>query len=149
MQNNASIPGIERYIVSTSVSLTPRSRVPAAMLPLKGDFPQRQSRLCPGARRSFFCRMRCKTQATVKEEADTTTGGQRRRKSHSFDRRYSIIHCTGYLKSWAPTKLSLPEEGADTGDSEGYQRSSSWAAGSLGLLCMLTEICKFSYVFTF
>ncbi|KAH9373241.1 hypothetical protein HPB48_004986 [Haemaphysalis longicornis] len=99
-----------------------------AMLPLKGDFPQRQSRLCPGARRSFFCRMKCKTQATVKEEADTTTGGQRRRKSHSFDRRYSVIHCTGYLKSWAPAKLSLPEDAA-ADDSEGCNLSCLVAVG--------------------
>ncbi|XP_029845568.2 protein cycle [Ixodes scapularis] len=115
----------------SSSDLSPKERLIDAktMLPLKGDFPQRQSRLCPGARRSFFCRMRCKTQATVKEEADTTTGGQRRRKSHSFDRRYSIIHCTGYLKSWAPTKLSLPEEGADTGDSEGCNLSCLVAVG--------------------
>ncbi|XP_075740490.1 protein cycle-like [Rhipicephalus microplus] len=79
---------------------------------------QRPSRLCPGARCSFFCRMKCKTQATVKEEADTTTGGQRCRKLHSFYRRYSVIHCTGYLKSWASANLSLPED-APTDDSEG------------------------------
>ncbi|XP_037503726.1 protein cycle-like [Rhipicephalus sanguineus] len=104
----------------SSSDLSPKERLIDAktMLPLKGEFPQRQSRLCPGARRSFFCRMKCKTQATVKEEADTTTGGQRRRKSHSFDRRYSVIHCTGYLKSWAPAKLTLPED-APADDSEG------------------------------
>nr|XP_037288783.1 aryl hydrocarbon receptor nuclear translocator-like protein 1 [Rhipicephalus microplus] len=44
------------------------------MLPLKGEYLQHQSRLCPGARPSLFCRMKCKTQGTVKEEADTTTG---------------------------------------------------------------------------
>ncbi|KAK8759751.1 hypothetical protein V5799_002614, partial [Amblyomma americanum] len=115
----------------SSPDLSPKERLIDAktMLPLKGDFPQRQSRLCPGARRSFFCRMKCKTQATVKEEADTTTGGQRRRKSHSFDRRYSVIHCTGYLKSWAPTKLSLPDDAAAPDDSEGCNLSCLVAVG--------------------
>ncbi|CAN7938634.1 unnamed protein product, partial [Ixodes hexagonus] len=115
----------------SSSDLSPKERLIDAktMLPLKGDFPQRQSRLCPGARRSFFCRMRCKTQATVKEEADTTTGGQRRRKSHSFDRRYSVVHCTGYLKSWAPAKLHLPDEAADSGDNEGCNLSCLVAVG--------------------
>ncbi|KAL1443026.1 hypothetical protein MTO96_000922 [Rhipicephalus appendiculatus] len=114
----------------SSSDLCPKERLIDAktMLPLKGEFPQRQSRLCPGARRSFFCRMKCKTQATVKEEADTTTGGQRRRKSHSFDRRYSVIHCTGYLKSWAPAKLSLPED-APADDSEGCNLSCLVAVG--------------------
>ncbi|XP_050039264.1 protein cycle [Dermacentor andersoni] len=114
----------------SSPDLSPKERLIDAktMLPLKGEFPQRQSRLCPGARRSFFCRMKCKTQATVKEEADTTTGGQRRRKSHSFDRRYSVIHCTGYLKSWAPAKLSLPDD-APADDSEGCNLSCLVAVG--------------------
>ncbi|KAL3203571.1 hypothetical protein MRX96_011939 [Rhipicephalus microplus] len=90
------------------------------MLPLEGEYPQRQSRLCPDARRFFFCRMKCKMQVTVKEEAYTTTGGQRRRKSHTFDHRYSVVHCTGYLKSWAPAKLSLCED-APADNSEGYE----------------------------
>lgn len=115
----------------SSSDLSPKERLIDAktMLPLKGDFPQRQSRLCPGARRSFFCRMKCKTQATVKEEADTTTGGQRRRKSHSFDRRYSVIHCSGYLKSWAPAKLSLPDDAAAADDSESCNLSCLVAVG--------------------
>ncbi|XP_064482452.1 basic helix-loop-helix ARNT-like protein 1 isoform X2 [Ornithodoros turicata] len=97
--------------------------------PLKGDFPATQSRLCPGARRSFFCRIRTKN-AVKTEEADTTTGAQRRRKSHSSDRRYSVVHCTGYLK----TKCSL--------DNENHQLSCLVAVGRVhGPLC--TEPLQF------
>ncbi|KAL3245615.1 hypothetical protein MRX96_046837 [Rhipicephalus microplus] len=95
------------------------------MLPLKGEFPPRQSRLCPGARRSFCCLNKCKTQVTVKEKSDTTTKGQRRRKSHSFDHQYPVIYCTGcYLKSWAPAKLSLSED-APADDREWHENYAS------------------------
>lgn len=82
------------------------------MLPVKtGLSPSTQTRLCPGSRRSFFCRMKYKSKSHVKEEADTTTGyAQKKRKTHNSDRKYCVIHCMGYLKSWASAKLNLNEE---------------------------------------
>ncbi|XP_021000848.1 protein cycle [Parasteatoda tepidariorum] len=93
----------------SSSDLVPKERLIDAktMMPVKTDIPQTQVRLCPGARRSFFCRMKCKVSSSVKEEADTTTGLNRKRKSHHSDRKYCVIRCTGYLKSWAPANLSL------------------------------------------
>lgn len=103
------------------------------MLPVKTDEPHGLSRLCPGARRSFFCRMKSKAFTSVKEECpnggvaaaastggpSTTTGLNTRRKSqNATDKKYCVIQCTGYLKSWAPAKMGLeePEADGDVGD---------------------------------
>ncbi|XP_014215155.1 aryl hydrocarbon receptor nuclear translocator-like protein 1 isoform X2 [Copidosoma floridanum] len=101
----------------SSSDLSPRERLIDAktMLPVKTDVPQGVSRLCPGARRSFFCRMKRKVDARcpetqVKEEADTTTGSHRRKKQQNHDWKYCVIQCTGYLKSWAPAKMSLEDQ---------------------------------------
>nr|ANW48377.1 bmal1 [Euphausia superba] len=81
------------------------------LLPVKADVPQGLTRLCPGSRRAFFCRMRCKSAPVMKEEADSSTGCQKKKsKSQSSDRKYSVIHFTGYLKSWAETKDPLDED---------------------------------------
>ncbi|XP_011879758.1 PREDICTED: aryl hydrocarbon receptor nuclear translocator-like protein 1 isoform X3 [Vollenhovia emeryi] len=102
----------------SSSDLSPRERLIDAktMLPVKTDVPQGVSRLCPGARRSFFCRMKRKVdgircgEMQVKEEADTAAGCHRRKKQQNVDWKYCVIQCTGYLKSWAPAKIGLEEQ---------------------------------------
>ncbi|XP_044271778.1 aryl hydrocarbon receptor nuclear translocator-like protein 1 isoform X3 [Tribolium madens] len=98
------------------------------MLPVKADVPQGGSRLCPGARRSFFCRMKCKVSSQVKEEADTTTGCHKRKKQQNSDKRYNVIHCTGYLKSWTPAKIGLEDQEND-GENESCNLSCLVAVG--------------------
>ncbi|CAL4059447.1 unnamed protein product, partial [Meganyctiphanes norvegica] len=88
-----------------------RDCVTEALLPVKADVPQGLTRLCPGSRRAFFCRMRCKSAPVMKEEADSSTGCQKKKsKSQISDKKYSVIHFTGYLKSWAETKDPLDED---------------------------------------
>ncbi|XP_037299668.1 protein cycle isoform X3 [Manduca sexta] len=109
----------------SSSDLSPRERLIDAktMLPVKSDVVAGASRLCPGARRSFFCRIKCKappephaqTAMPVKEE---TENNSKMRKKQS-EKKYCVVQCTGYLKSWAPAEMSEGAASAAEGGEEG------------------------------
>lgn len=105
------------------------------MLPVKTDIPQGLSRLCPGARRSFFCRMKSKMAVHIKEENTDSGGGgggnsngsagsnstkeSKRKNKPGADKRFCLIQCTGYLKSWAPAKMGLEESPEQDQEADG------------------------------
>lgn len=106
------------------------------MLPVKTDIPHGLSRLCPGSRRSFFCRMKCKNVSLVKEEVDasapqpTSKEGHKRKTKVNTDKKYCVVQCTGYLKSWAPAKIGMEEQESD-GDGDSCNLSCLVAVGRI------------------
>ncbi|XP_062542925.1 basic helix-loop-helix ARNT-like protein 1 isoform X2 [Armigeres subalbatus] len=128
----------------SSSDLSPRERLIDAktMLPVKTDVPQGVTRLCPGARRSFFCRMKCKTNIQVKEETESNNSPSnchRRKSKVNSDKKYSVIQCTGYLKSWAPAKIGLEEHETD-GEGESCNLSCLVAVGRVQLNLFQNQI---------
>nr|XP_030119339.3 aryl hydrocarbon receptor nuclear translocator-like protein 2 isoform X2 [Taeniopygia guttata] len=77
------------------------------------DFQAGPARLNSGARRSFFCRIKC-SRTTVKEEECLPNP---KKKDH---RKYCTIHCTGYLKNWPPNEVGVEEENDVEKDSSNF-----------------------------
>ncbi|CAG9558045.1 unnamed protein product [Danaus chrysippus] len=110
----------------SSSDLSPRERLIDAktMLPLKPDVVADASRLCPGARRSFFCRIKCRTepsqasqssqsgqacppcQNTQPSEVKEEEPNSKMKKKQAHEKKFCVVQCTGYLKSWAPAEMS-------------------------------------------
>jgi len=117
----------------SSSDLSPRERLIDAktMLPVKTDLPQGLTRFCPGARRSFFCRMKCKASNSVKEEMGSS-GNSKHRKSQTVnkDKKYAVVHCTGYLKSWTSAKIGMQDQDPE-GDLDACNLSCLVAVGRI------------------
>ncbi|KAJ3596948.1 hypothetical protein NHX12_003348 [Muraenolepis orangiensis] len=112
----------------SSSDTAPRERLIDAKtgLPVKTDITPSPSRLCSGARRSFFCRMKCNRPSVKVEDKDFSSTCSKKK----VDRKsFCTIHSTGYLKSWPPTKMGLDEDSEP--DNEGCNLSCLVAIGRL------------------
>ncbi|KAJ8412859.1 hypothetical protein AAFF_G00104410 [Aldrovandia affinis] len=112
----------------SSSDTAPRERLIDAKtgLPVKTDIAFGPSRLCSGARRSFFCRMKCNKPSVKMEDKDfPSTCSKKKADRKSF----CTIHSTGYLKSWPPIMMGLDEDSEP--DNEGCNLSCLVAIGRL------------------
>nr|XP_057931454.1 aryl hydrocarbon receptor nuclear translocator-like protein 2 isoform X2 [Doryrhamphus excisus]XP_057931455.1 aryl hydrocarbon receptor nuclear translocator-like protein 2 isoform X2 [Doryrhamphus excisus]XP_057931456.1 aryl hydrocarbon receptor nuclear translocator-like protein 2 isoform X2 [Doryrhamphus excisus] len=89
--------------------LYPRERLIDAKtgLQVQADLPVGASRLCSGARRSFFCRMRCNKISVKVEEKELQASTSKKKESQ----KYCTVHCTGYMRSWPSSQLEAEGEG--------------------------------------
>ncbi|XP_053576221.1 basic helix-loop-helix ARNT-like protein 1 [Bombina bombina] len=112
----------------SSSDTAPRERLIDAKtgLPVKTDITPGPSRLCSGARRSFFCRMKCNRPSVKVEDKDFPSNCSKKKADRKS---FCTIHSTGYLKSWPPTKMGLDEDNEP--DSEGCNLSCLVAIGRL------------------
>ncbi|XP_076878214.1 basic helix-loop-helix ARNT like 1a isoform X2 [Brachyhypopomus gauderio] len=112
----------------SSSDTAPRERLIDAKtgLPVKTDITPGPSRLCSGARRSFFCRMKCNRPSVKLEDKDFPSTCSKKKADRKC---FCTIHSTGYLKSWPPTKMGLDEDGEP--DNEGCNLSCLVAIGRL------------------
>ncbi|KAL0968465.1 hypothetical protein UPYG_G00267240 [Umbra pygmaea] len=92
--------------------LYPRERLIDAKtgLPVQAELPVGAARLYPGARRSFFCRMKYNKICIKQEEREGQPSTSKKKESQ----RYLTVHCTGYMRSW-PTSQLGEEEGEEGG----------------------------------
>uniref|UniRef100_UPI00398E8341 basic helix-loop-helix ARNT-like protein 1 isoform X1 n=1 Tax=Pristiophorus japonicus TaxID=55135 RepID=UPI00398E8341 len=112
----------------SSFDSAPRERLIDAKtgLPVKTDITPGPSRLCSGARRSFFCRMKCNRPSVKVEDKEFTSNCSKKKADRKS---FCTIHSSGYLKSWPPTKMGLDEDNEP--DNEGCNLSCLVAIGRL------------------
>lgn len=99
--------------------LYPRERLIDAKtgLQVQADLPVGASRLCSGARRSFFCRMKYNKVSVKMEEKEFQAGTSKKKESQ----KYCTVHCTGYMRSWPTSQLEADGEAeADKQDSSHF-----------------------------
>uniref|UniRef100_A0AAQ5Z9K6 Aryl hydrocarbon receptor nuclear translocator-like 2 n=1 Tax=Amphiprion ocellaris TaxID=80972 RepID=A0AAQ5Z9K6_AMPOC len=89
--------------------LYPRERLIDAKtgLQVQADLPVGAARLCPGARRSFFCRMKY-NKISIKVEEKESQGNPSKKKE---SQKYCTVHCTGYMRSWPTSQMGAEGEG--------------------------------------
>ncbi|KAJ4938092.1 hypothetical protein JOQ06_002718 [Pogonophryne albipinna] len=88
--------------------LFPRERLIDAKtgLQVQADLPVGAARLCTGARRSFFCRMKINKICVKVEEKEFQASTSKKKESQ----KYCTVHCTGYMRSWPTTQLGVNGE---------------------------------------
>ncbi|XP_034071506.1 aryl hydrocarbon receptor nuclear translocator-like protein 2 isoform X1 [Gymnodraco acuticeps] len=96
--------------------LFPRERLIDAKtgLPVQADLPVGAARLCTGARRSFFCRMKINKICVKVEEKEFQASTSKKKESQ----KYCTVHCTGYMRSWPTTQLGAEGEGEGEGEAD-------------------------------
>ncbi|KAJ8398890.1 hypothetical protein AAFF_G00417980 [Aldrovandia affinis] len=106
--------------------LYPRERLIDAKtgLQVQADLPVGAARLCSGARRSFFCRMKYNKVVVKVEDKQLQPSTSKRKESQ----RYCTVHCTGYMRSWPASQLGT-EEGDTESEKEGSHFSCLVAIG--------------------
>ncbi|KAM9376589.1 aryl hydrocarbon receptor nuclear translocator-like protein 2 isoform 2-T2 [Pholidichthys leucotaenia] len=89
--------------------LYPRERLIDAKtgLQVQADPPVGATRLCSGARRSFFCRMKYNKISVKVEEKECQGNGSKKKESQ----KYCAVHFTGYLRSWPTSQMGAEGEG--------------------------------------
>ncbi|XP_047451479.1 aryl hydrocarbon receptor nuclear translocator-like protein 2 isoform X3 [Mugil cephalus] len=99
--------------------LYPRERLIDAKtgLQVQADLPVGAARLCSGARRSFFCRMKYNKVSVKMEEKESQANTSKKKESQKF----CTVHCTGYMRSWPSSQMEAEGEGeADKQDSSHF-----------------------------
>ncbi|KAL4658475.1 aryl hydrocarbon receptor nuclear translocator-like protein 1 isoform X1 [Arapaima gigas] len=93
----------------SACELHPRERLIDAKtgLQVQADLPVGAARLCSGARRSFFCRMKYNRVVVKVEEKGFQANTSKKKESQ----RYCTVHCTGYMRSWPASQLATEVEG--------------------------------------